>query len=157
MNKKTIVNRTLPLIIVLLAVIVVAICITVFSGSKKVPMVDNKSDAYLTVELGYEKPIIISKEELYGKLKNGSNGLNYLVDILDTKLLSQKGYLQKVTEEEIKKAVEEAIFGEDYEFDPENLDADNEKIETYSIINPLLRKTKEIRPDLLGEDYGKED
>lgn len=131
MNKKTIVNRTLPLIIVLLAVIVVAICITVFSGSKKVPMVDNKSDAYLTVELGYEKPIIISKEELYGKLKNGSNGLNYLVDILDTKLLSQKGYLQKVTEEEIKKAVEEAIFGEDYEFDPENLDADNEKIETY--------------------------
>ena len=26
----------------------------------------------------------------FKKLKNGSNGLNYLVDILDTKLLSQK-------------------------------------------------------------------
>lgn len=131
MNKKTIVNRTLPLIIALLVVVVVAICVTVFSGSKKTPMVENKSDAYLTVELGYEKPIIISKEELYGKLKNGSNGLSYLVDILDKELLSKKGYVQKVTEEEIKTAVGEAIFGKDYEFDPENLDADNDKIEAY--------------------------
>jgi len=131
MNKKTIVNRTLPLIIALLVVVVVAICVTVFSGSKKTPMVENKSDAYLTVDLGYEKPVIISKEELYGKLKNGSNGLSYLVDILDTKLLTEKGYLQKVTEEEIKVGIEEAIFGKDYEFDPENLDADNTKIENY--------------------------
>ena len=131
MNKKTIVNRTLPLIIALFVVIVVAICVTAFSGSKVTPMVENKSDAYLTVDLGYEKPIVISKEELYGKLKNGSNGLSYLVDILDSKLLSEKGYLQKVTDEEIKEAIEEAIFGADYEFDPEKLDADNEKIETY--------------------------
>ena len=131
MNKKTIVNRTLPLIIALFVVIVVAICVTAFSGSKVTPMVENKSDAYLTVDLGYEKPIVISKEELYGKLKNGSNGLSYLVNILDSKLLSEKGYLQKVTDEEIKEAIEEAIFGADYEFDPENLDADNEKIETY--------------------------
>lgn len=131
MNKKTIVNRTLPLIIALFVVVVVAICVTVFSGSKKTPMVDNKSDAYLTVNLGYEKPIIISKEELYGKLKNGSNGLSYLVDILDSKLLSEKGYIQKVSEQEIKEAIELAIFGKDYEYDPENLDADNEKIETY--------------------------
>ena len=131
MNKKTIVNRTLPLIIALLVVIVVAICVTAFSGSKVTPMVDNKSDAYLTVDLGYEKPIIIDKEELYGKLKNGNNGLSFLVDILDSKLLSEKGYMQKVTEEKIKAAIEEAIFGKDYEFDPENLDADNQKIETY--------------------------
>ena len=96
MNKKTIVNRTLPLIIALFVVIVVAICVTAFSGSKVTPMVENKNDAYLTVDLGYEKPIEISKEELYGKLKNGSNGLGYLVDILDSKLLSEKGYLQKV-------------------------------------------------------------
>ena len=120
MNKKTIVNRTLPLIIALFVVIVVAICVTVFSASKVTPMVENKSDAYLTVDLGYEKPIVISKEELYGKLKNGSNGLSYLVNILDSKLLSEKGYLQKVTDEEIKEAIEEAIFGADYEFDPEN-------------------------------------
>ena len=131
MNKKTIVSRTLPLIIALLVVIVVAVCVTVFSGDKKTPMVENKAEAYLTVDLGYDKPIIISKEELYGKLKNGSNGLSYLVDILDKELLSQKGYVQKVTDEEIKKAVEEAIFGKDYEFDPEKFDADNEKIEAY--------------------------
>ena len=131
MNKKTIVSRTLPLIIALLVVIVVAVCVTVFSGDKKTPMVENKTEAYLTVDLGYDKPIIISKEELYGKLKNGSNGLSYLVDILDKQLLSEKGYVQKVTDEEIKKAVEEAIFGKDYEFDPENLDADNDKIEAY--------------------------
>ena len=131
MNKKTIVSRTLPLILALLVVIVVAVCVTVFSGDKKTPMVENKNEAYLTVDLGYDKPIIISKEELYGKLKNGSNGLSYLVDILDKKLLSEKGYVQKVTDEEIKEAVEEAIFGKDYEFDPENLDADNEKIEAY--------------------------
>ena len=131
MNKKTIVNRTLPLIIALFVVIVVAICVTAFSGSKATPMVENKNEAYLTVDLGYEKPIVISKEELYGKLKNGSNGLAYLVDILDAKLLSENGYMQKVTDEKIKEAIEEAIFGADYEFDPENVDADNDKIETY--------------------------
>jgi hypothetical protein len=101
MNKKTIVSRTLPLILALLVVIVVAVCVTVFSGDKKTPMVENKNEAYFTVDLGYDKPIIISKEELYGKLKNGSNGLSYLVDILDKKLLSEKGYVQKVTDEEI--------------------------------------------------------
>lgn len=131
MNKKTILNRTLPLIVALLVILVVAICVTVFTGNEKKPMVENKDEAYLTIDLGYDKPIEISKGEVYLKLLNGGNGLSYLVDILDKELLTSKGYMAKVTEDEIKEAVEEAIFGKDYEFDAENLDADNKKIEEF--------------------------
>ena len=131
MNKKTILNRTLPLIIALFVVIVVAVCVVLFSGDKKTPMVENKNEDYLTINLGYETPIKLTKGELYEKLKNSDSGLTFLVNELDNELLSKLGYTQKVTEEEIQKAIEEEIFGKDYEFDPENFDADQEKIESY--------------------------
>lgn len=131
MNKKTILNRTLPLIVALLVIIVVAVCVTVFTGNEKKPMVDKSDETYLTIDLGYEKPIYITKGEVYSKLLNGDTGLTYLVNILDKELLTANGYISKVTEADIKKAIEEEIFGEDYEFDPENLDADNEKIKSF--------------------------
>lgn len=131
MNKKTILNRTLPLIVALLVIIVVAVCVTVFTGNEKKPMVGNSDETYLTVDLGYDEKVLISKGEVYLKLLNGDNGLTYLTNILDRKLLTSKGYIAKVTDEDIKKAIEEEIFGKDYEFDPENLDADNKKIADY--------------------------
>lgn len=131
MNKKTILNRTLPLIVALLVIIIVAVCVTVFTGNEKKPMVDKSDETYLTIDLGYDKPIYVTKGELYSKLLNGDTGLTYLVNILDKKLLTENGYISKVAEADVKKAIEEAIFGEDYEFDPENLDADNEKIKSF--------------------------
>jgi len=134
MNKKTILNRTLPLIIALFAILIIALCVTLFSGDKADPKVQNGEQDYLVIDLGYDTPVKVSKEEVYNKLKNNSNGLTYLVNLIDSKLFETaelKQYYTAVTEEQIKKAIEEEIFGKDYEFDPENADADNEKIENY--------------------------
>ena len=134
MNKKTILNRTLPLIIALSVILIVALCVTVFSGDKKNPQIDQYKEDYLVIDLGYETPVKVNKGEVYEKLKNSGNGLSYLVNLLDAKLFKDaelNKYYTGVTEEQVKKAIEEEIFGKDYEFDPENADADNKKIETY--------------------------
>lgn len=138
MNKKTILNRTLPLIIALGVVLIIAICVTAFSGQKKTPMVENKTEEYLSIELeGYEDSVLVSKEEVYNKLKHGDNGVTFLLNKLDYALLEKLGYTQKYqsltdeVKEKIRKAIEEEIFGEDYEFEDENFDSDVEKIEKY--------------------------
>lgn len=120
MNKKTILNRTLPLIIALFVILVVAICVTIFSGDKKVPGLGDPDTEYLNASLGdseygYSQKVSISKKEIYEKLKNGSNGLTFLVDLIDTKLLTDLGYIQNVKEEDAKTAVEEAIFADGYD------------------------------------------
>lgn len=138
MNKKTILNRTLPLIIALGVILVVAICVTVFSGEKKTPQISTASDSYLTVnmeEYGYDTSIEITNKDIYERLKNGDSGLTYLVDMLDASLLTKEGYLNKYVdveslsaenEKKLKEAVKEAILGADYEvedFDDEEQDA----------------------------------
>ena len=73
MNKKTILNRTLPLIIALGVILVVAICVTVFSGEKKAPQISTGSDSYLTVDMkdyGYDASIEITNKDIYERLKN---------------------------------------------------------------------------------------
>ena len=52
MNKKTILNRTLPLIIALFVILIVALCVTLFSGDKDNPRVKNP-----------EADLILKKEE----------------------------------------------------------------------------------------------
>ena len=134
MNKKTILNRTLPLIIALFVILVVALCVTLFSGDKKNPTFESAKEDYLTIQLGANTSVKVNKEEVYNRLKNNSNGLTYLVNLMDSKLFDTaelKEFYTAVTEEQIKKAIEEEIFGKDYEFDPENADADNQKIENY--------------------------
>ena len=69
MNKKTIVNRTLPLIIALFVVIVVAVCVTVFSGSKRTPMVDNKNEAYQLLRMGEKGVTELLKETITSMAK----------------------------------------------------------------------------------------
>lgn len=130
MNKKTILNRTLPLIVALFLILIVALLVTFITKGEKKPMVENSNEEYLSFNVG-DNNIAVNKGEVYEKLINSGNGLTYLVDMLDRELLEAKGYVQKVTEEEMKEAVEEDIFGKDYEFDTENIDADNEKIEAY--------------------------
>lgn len=130
MNKKTILNRTLPLIIALFLILIVALLVTFIAKNEKKPMVENGNEQYLAFNVG-DTEITVEKQEVYQKLLNSSNSLTYLVNMLDKELLEAKGYVQKVTEAEMKVAVQEDIFGKDYEFDTENLDADNKKIEAY--------------------------
>ena len=134
MNKKTILNRTLPLIIAIFVILIVALCVTLFSGDKDNPRVKNPEADYLVIDLGYSTPVKVNKGEVYEKLKNNGNGLTYLVNLIDSKLFETaelKSYYTAVTEEQIKEAIEEEIFGKDYEFDPENTESDVEKIKTY--------------------------
>ena len=46
MNSKTIIKRTLPLIIVLVVIIVFAISCSAFSKAKKVPGIENGEEAF---------------------------------------------------------------------------------------------------------------
>lgn len=136
MDKKKILNRTLPLIIALVVILVVAVSVTIFSGAKKTPTIDAPDSEYLTADLGdskfgYSQNITVTSQDVYDRLKNGDNGLQFLVDMLDKKLLTEAGYVSKVTEEEIKDAVEEAIFGKDFEFDSDDFDDNMKKIEDY--------------------------
>ena len=116
MNKKTILNRTLPLIIALFLILIVALLVTFIAKNEKKPMVENGNEQYLAFNVG-DTEITVEKQEVYQKLLNSSNSLTYLVNMLDKELLEAKGYVQKVTEAEMKVAVQEDIFGKDYEFD----------------------------------------
>ena len=74
MNKKTIFNRMLPLIIALAVIIVVAICVTVFSADKANPSVSNPDQTYVKYEVGksnfgYNQEIDVKKGEVYESLK----------------------------------------------------------------------------------------
>ncbi len=119
MNSKKVLNRILPLIIALAVILIVAISCTVFSGSNKAPKIDDPNGAYLSVDLGNNnfgeaQTIVISRDKIYNDLKTQS-GLQVLVDLIDTKLLTDKNYIQKVTDDEIKEAVVEAIFPNGYD------------------------------------------
>ena len=75
MNKKTIFNRMLPLIIALAVIIVVAICVTVFSADKANPSVSNPDQTYVKYEVGksnfgYNQEIDVKKGEVYESLKS---------------------------------------------------------------------------------------
>lgn len=137
MNKKTILNRTLPLIIALVVILVVAVSVTIFAGDKKTPAISTADETYLTVDLGkspygYDQLVKVNNGDIYRRLKNGENGLTCLVDMLDKTILTEEKYLPgNYTNEELTEAVEEAIFGAKYEFDEENFDADVEKIENF--------------------------
>ena len=61
MNKKTILNRTLPLIIALFVILVVALCVTLFSGDKKTPTFASAKEDYLVINLGENTSVKISK------------------------------------------------------------------------------------------------
>lgn len=136
MNKKSIFNRMLPLIIALAVIIVVAVCVTVFSADKADPNVSNSDQTYLKYEVGksdfgYNQEIEVKKGDVYTSLKiNG--GLASLVDKLDKKVLSEtknkagKSYYDAAKEDvdAVNKAVEEAIFSDGYKEEDYTTDED---------------------------------
>lgn len=110
MNSKTIIRRTLPLIIALFVIILVALAGTIFSGEKKVPTISNPDGTFLTVG-----DITIPNSRVYNDLKK-QQGLATLIDLFDKQLMeSQKNaddvsYFNAVTEEAIDDEIEKAIF-----------------------------------------------
>lgn len=135
MNKKTILNRTLPLIIALAVILIVAVCITAFAGDKKVPQISSAKDVYLTVDLGqnahgYEQKVDLSNKDIYDDMKF-QKGLEVLVRKLDKQILTEKGYVAKVTEDLIKEEIEKAIFTNGYDSDEIEFDEAVKSIKTY--------------------------
>ncbi|MFA6627652.1 MAG: hypothetical protein WCT17_03900, partial [Bacilli bacterium] len=110
MNSKTIIKRTLPLIIALLVVIILAVSCTIFSQDKKAPSISNPDDAYLT-----SGNITISNLTVYNELKK-QKGLDMFLSMIDRELLVRTmndddvSYYSAVTEDDIDEAIEDAIF-----------------------------------------------
>lgn len=110
MNSKTIVRRTLPLIIALAIVIIVAVSCTLFSRDKEVPQISKPNEAFLTVD-----GIKVSNGQIYKDIKF-SSGVQSLMDLIDKELLQKTknaegvDYYSAVSEEAIDEEIEKAIF-----------------------------------------------
>ena len=110
MNSKTIIKRTLPLIIALFVIIVLAVSCTIFSKDKKSPSISNPNDAYLTAG-----DIVVKKGLIYDELKT-QKGLDTLLTMIDRELLMRTknkdgvNFYDSVSEEKINEAIEEAMF-----------------------------------------------
>ncbi len=110
MNSKAIIRKTLPLIIALVVIIIVAVSCTIFSKEKSVPWISNSDDDYFT-----KGNIVIKNNEMYSELRN-QKGIATLVSMVDEYLLSvtknanDVSYLDAVTAQEIADEIETAIF-----------------------------------------------
>jgi hypothetical protein len=110
MNSKTIIKRTLPLIIALLVVIILAVSCTIFSKDKKAPAISNPDAAYLTAG-----DITVTNGKVYTELRN-QKGLDTVLTMIDRELLSRTlndesaNYFDAVTEDAIDEAIEDAMF-----------------------------------------------
>ncbi len=115
MNSKKIFKRTLPIMIALLIVIVVAFISTVATFNKSVPTFSSTEYAnsdYITYTKG-DVTVKISRKEVYDALKGSSNSMTTAVsemtEIIDRDLL--KDYLASANEQDVYEAVAKAIFG----------------------------------------------
>ena len=110
MNSKTIVRRTMPLIIALAIIILVAISCTVFKKTKKVPAIEKPEEAFLTIG-----DIKIANKQVYNELKF-NRGITTLIDMIDRDLLTANknsegvSYLDAVTDKAIEDEIEKAMF-----------------------------------------------
>jgi hypothetical protein len=110
MNSKTIVKRTLPLIIALVIVIIVAVSCTIFAGDKENPTIDNQDADFLKIG-----DISVSNQSVYKDLKF-KYGAQTLIDMIDKDLLDKTmnsngvSYYDAVTEVQINDAIEKAMF-----------------------------------------------
>lgn len=110
MNSKTILRRTMPLIIALAIIILIAISCTVFKRTKKVPAIEKPEEVFLTVG-----DIKITNGQIYNELKFSNSGIATLVDMIDRDLLKSAlnsqgvNFLDAVTAEEIAKQREKIL------------------------------------------------
>ncbi len=126
MNSKTILKRTLPLIIAIVVIVAVAISCSAFSRSKKVPGIENANEPFLEVTLPNGK-VVVTNKRVYDDLKTQS-GLSAMVDKIDEQLLKKvlnengKSFYDAVTSDEIQEAIEDELFPDGLE-EVENEDA----------------------------------
>jgi hypothetical protein len=116
MNSKSIVKRTLPLIIALAIIIIIAVSCTLLSGEKPNPRITDPQGAFMKIE-----DIEIQNNQIYNDLKL-NYGYNTLLEMLDIKLLGQEKdnndqpyyvTIDKRSEafiDEIDEKIEEAMF-----------------------------------------------
>lgn len=136
MNSKSILKRTMPLIVALAIIIIIAVSCTLFVKDKKVPQISNPDEVFL--EAG---DIVISNQEMYENLKR-QMGIGNLVTLLDKYLLTEfadNNYYAAVTQEEIDAAIEEEIFpngrSDDEEKDQEAIENWEDQMFLYGYIN----------------------
>ncbi|MDD3107052.1 MAG: hypothetical protein PHP65_04545, partial [Bacilli bacterium] len=113
MNSKSVIKRTLPLLIVLLVIIGIAISCTVFNREEVVPAITDANGEYLSITEG-DRTYSISKQKIYEQLKK-TFGQTVLLDEFDKQLLmaepkGSSNYWASITALEIDQAIEDAIF-----------------------------------------------
>jgi hypothetical protein len=113
MNSKSVIKRTLPLVIVLLVIIGIAISCTVLNRDDVVPAITDANSEYLTISEG-SRTYAISKQKMYEQLKK-TFGQSVLLDEIDKELLKalpkdSSNYWDTITAVEIDQAIEDAIF-----------------------------------------------
>ena len=124
MKSKILLKRTLPIIIALFVIVVVALVATVVTLDKKVPGFSKGvgEEAYLTYT-NDGVSISMTKNDVYQLLRDENYGasstVNQLVRMIDEDLLTNgsKNYLQLAKQEDVVERVEYAILGytlEDY-------------------------------------------
>lgn len=112
MNSKTIMRRTMPLIIALAVIIIIAVSCTILTKNKRVPSFNEYDPDGVFLEAG---DVIITNRQIYEDLKS-QMGIGTLVDMLDKQLLKQlknannQNYYDAVSEEEIDEAIEKDKF-----------------------------------------------
>ena len=118
MKSKILLKRTLPIIIALFVVVVVALVATVVTLDKKVPSLskDLGKEAYLTYT-NDGVSISMSKNDVYDLIRDENYGasrtITELVRMIDEKLLTNgsKNYLELASAEKVTERVEYAILG----------------------------------------------
>ena len=119
MKSKILLKRTLPIIIALFVVVVVALIATVVTLDKKVPSLSKEvgKEAYLTYT-NDGVSISMSKNDVYDLLRDENYGASKtvaeLVRMIDEKLLANqdKNYITLATAEKVTERVEYAILGD---------------------------------------------
>ncbi|MGD9605614.1 MAG: hypothetical protein AB7V00_05660 [Bacilli bacterium] len=151
MNSKSVIKRTLPLVIVLLVIIGIAISCTVLNREDVVPAITDANGEYLSITEG-DRTYSISKQKMYEQLKK-TFGQTALLDDIDKNLLQalpkdSTNYWDAITSSEIDQAIEDAIFPDG----KDDLTADEiqEKTDEYY---DNLTATKGLRTEALVREY----
>ena len=122
-------------------------------SDKTNPSLTNGSDAFISItEDGVTYKV--TNEELYNYLKS-QYGTSVLVSMIDKELLVENGFFGKVKEEEIKAAIDEAVYGKDVEVSEldaeEKADLEKTFLNDYFVSNNI--EASSIYDDAIKADY----
>lgn len=116
-------------------------------SGKENPSVENPTSVYVSIsENG--KTYSVTKEKIYNELK-ASNGVSTLVDLMAEELLAE--YVNKVTDEEVVKAIEKDVYGEE----ELTVDEKQEKVDAFlkSVYEKYGINTDDVKADAVKKVY----